>query len=199
VTFGSFNNPVKLGERTLDAWAALLARVPGARLVLRGSGFHDAEGRDRFHSRLRERGVERERVDLLDFQADSAAVRAQYAQLDIALDPFPYPGGTTSVEALWMGVPVITRRGDRFLSHMGETIARTAGLPDWIAADDDEYIAKAVQHTADLGRLATLRAGLRQQVLASPVFDAPRFARNFETVLWGMWQTWHDMQPKGKT
>ena len=97
-----------------------------------------------------------------------------------------------------MGMPVITRHGDRFLSHMGETIVLNAGLPGWIAADDDDYVAKAVEHSADLERLASLRSVLRQQVLASPLFDAPRFARNFETALWEMWQTWCDNQPKGK-
>ena len=97
-----------------------------------------------------------------------------------------------------MGVPVITRRGDRFLSHMGETIAHNAGLPDWIAADNDEYIAKVVKFATDLEHLAALRASLRLQVLASPLFDAPRFARNFEAALWEMWQTWRDKQPKEK-
>jgi predicted O-linked N-acetylglucosamine transferase (SPINDLY family) len=176
----------------------VLAAVPGSRLFLKTKQLNDAMVCDLTRQRFAECGISPERL-LLEGGSPRAELLASYRTVDIALDPFPYPGGTTSVEALWMGVPVITRRGDRFLSHMGETIARTAGLPDWIAADDDEYIAKAVQHTADLGRLATLRAGLRQQVLASPVFDAPRFARNFETVLWGMWQTWHDMQPKGKT
>lgn len=98
-----------------------------------------------------------------------------------------------------MGVPAITRRGNRFLSHVGETIAHNAGLADWIAADDDDYVAKAIEHTADLRRLAALRAGLRQQVLASPVFDASRFARNFESALGGMWQTWCDRLQKGET
>jgi len=95
---------------------------------------------------------------------------------------------TTSVEALWMGVPVLSLRGDRFMSRTAESIAHNAGLPDWVAADEDDYVAKAVAFASDLGRLAALRAGLRQQVLASPLFDAPRFARNFEEALWGMWR-----------
>lgn len=111
-----------------------------------------------------------------------------YNRIDIALDTFPYTGTTTSVEGLWMGVPVITRRGDRFLSHVGESVVNNAGLADWIAEDDDDYVAKAVAHTQNLNQLADLRAGLRQQALASPLFDAPRFARHFEEALWGMWQ-----------
>jgi predicted O-linked N-acetylglucosamine transferase (SPINDLY family) len=87
-----------------------------------------------------------------------------------------------------MGVPVLTKRGDRFLSHMGESIMHNAGLSDWIADDDDDYVAKAIARTSNLERLAALHAGLRQQVLASPLFDAKQFARNFEAALWGMWQ-----------
>ena len=86
-----------------------------------------------------------------------------------------------------MGVPLITRRGDRFLSHMGETILHNTGLANWIAEDDDDYVAKAVHFAGDIKRLAAIRANLRQQALASPLFDAPRFARNFEAALWGMW------------
>ena len=87
-----------------------------------------------------------------------------------------------------MGVPVVTLRGDRFLSRTAESIAHNAGLADWIAADEEDYVAKAVFHATHLDRLATLRTGLRQQVLASPLFDVPRFARNVEAALWGMWQ-----------
>ena len=86
-----------------------------------------------------------------------------------------------------MGVPVVTRRGDRFLSHVGESIAHNAGLAHWIAADDADYLAKATGFAANLDRLADSRAGLRQQVLRSPLFDARRFARHWEEALWGMW------------
>ena len=87
-----------------------------------------------------------------------------------------------------MGVPAITRRGDRFLPHIGESIAHNAGLADWIAENDDDYVAKALHLTAELGRLAALRSCLRPQVLASPLFDAPRFARHLEAALWAMWE-----------
>jgi protein O-GlcNAc transferase len=117
---------------------------------------------------------------------------AAYNKVDIALDTFPYPGVTTSAEALWMGVPVLSLQGDRFLSGTAGSIAHNAGLPDWIAADADDYVARAVAFASDLESLAGLRAGLRQQVLASPLFDAPRFARNFEDALWGMWQARSD-------
>lgn len=87
-----------------------------------------------------------------------------------------------------MGVPFITLQGDRFVSHMGESILHNAGLPEWIADDEDDYVAKAVEFASDLSSLSRLRAGLRERVLASPPFDAPRFARHFEDAMWGMWE-----------
>jgi len=93
-----------------------------------------------------------------------------------------------------MGVPVITRRGHRFVSHLGESIAHNTMLSAWIANDSDDYVAKAVAFAADLNYLARLRADLRPQVLASPECDAPRFARHFEAALWGMWQAWQNRQ-----
>jgi predicted O-linked N-acetylglucosamine transferase (SPINDLY family) len=111
-----------------------------------------------------------------------------YNKVDIALDTFPYPGVTTSVEALWMGVPVLSLLGNTFLSCTAATIAHNASMPDWVAADEEDYVAKAIAFTSNLKRLGNLRSGLRQQVLASPLFDAPRFARNFEGALRGMWE-----------
>ncbi len=111
-------------------------------------------------------------------------------RVDIALDPFPYPGGTTTVEALWMGVPVLTLAGDRFLSRQGVGLLMNAGMPEWVAADPEDYVARAVAHANDLRGLTQLRHGLRQQVLSSPIFDAPRFANYFSAALRGMWQQW---------
>jgi predicted O-linked N-acetylglucosamine transferase (SPINDLY family) len=132
-------------------------------------------------------GISAERL-IMEGRSPRTELLAAYQRVDIALDPFPYPGGTTSVEALWMGVPLITRRGDRFLSHIGESIAHNVGLADWIAADDDDYVTKAISHTNNIEQLAAIRTGLRAQVLASPLCNAPRFARNLEAALWGMWQ-----------
>jgi predicted O-linked N-acetylglucosamine transferase (SPINDLY family) len=99
------------------------------------------------------------------------------------------------VEALWMGVPVLTLAGERFLSRQGVGLLMNAGLPEWVAKDPGDYVARAVSHAGDLQGLARLRAGLRQQVLASPIFDAPRFAGHFEAALRGMWQLWCEQNP----
>ena len=113
------------------------------------------------------------------------------------LDTFPYPGGTTTCEALWMGVPTLTLGGRQPAGQAGCQPAQAAGLAEWVANSKEEYVAKAIALASDLPKLAALRAGLRSQVLASPLFDAPRFARHFEDALWGMWQAWNAKQQKG--
>ena len=118
----------------------------------------------------------------------------RHAEIDIALDPFPYNGTTTTVEALWMGVPLITLAGDRFIARVGESILTTLGEPGWIAADAEGYVRKAVALASDLSALAEVRARLRPQLLASPLCDAPRFARNLEAAWRGMWRRWCDAQ-----
>jgi predicted O-linked N-acetylglucosamine transferase (SPINDLY family) len=112
--------------------------------------------------------------------------------VDVALDPFPYTGGATTTESLWMGVPVLTLRGDRYIGHQGETLLRAAALPDWIATDQDDYVRKALQLAADREGLARLRAGLRARTASSPLFDARRFARDLEAAWRGMWAAWCD-------
>jgi predicted O-linked N-acetylglucosamine transferase (SPINDLY family) len=187
ITFGCFNNLTKMNDAVIALWARVLLAVPGSRLFLKTLQLNDAGVCDTTRQKFAAQGVTADRL-LLEGSSPRTELLAAYQRVDIALDPFPYPGGTTSVEALWMGVPVLTKRGDRFLSHMGESIMHNAGLSDWIADDDDDYVAKAIARTSNLERLAALHAGLRQQVLASPLFDAKQFARNFEAALWGMWQ-----------
>ena len=187
VTFGCFNNLTKLNDAVLTVWSRILHAVPGSRLVLKAPQFRDAAMRDATAARFATLGIDADRIVVEPPSWRADYLRA-YDRIDIALDPFPYPGGTTSFEALWMGVPVLTRRGDRFLSRAGETIMRNAGLPDWIATDDDDYVSRAVRLAGDTARLASLRAGLREQARASPLFDAPRFARHFENAMNGMWE-----------
>ncbi len=187
LTFGCFNNLTKLNDTVLAVWARILHAVPRSRLLLKAPQLRDASVRASIHDRFAAHGIGAERL-LIELPSSRADYLQAYHRIDIALDPFPYPGGTTSCEALWMGLPVLTRRGDRFLSHAGETILRNAGLPDWIAEDNDHYVARAVHFASDLDRLAHLRAQLRAQVLASPLFDAPRFARHFEDAMEGMWR-----------
>ncbi|HMY07821.1 MAG TPA: glycosyltransferase, partial [Accumulibacter sp.] len=174
-------------DRVFQVWAAILRALPNARLLLKTSLLGEESVQAHVRQRFSALGVDADRL-ILEGHSPRAELLAAYQRVDIALDPFPYPGGTTSVEALWMGVPVITRRGDRFLSRVGETVAVNAGLADWIADDDQRYVELAVDKAGNLADLAERRASLRQQMLVSPLFDAKRFARHLEAAVRGMWQ-----------
>ena len=183
-----------MGDDVVALWSRVLQVIIGSKLFLRTRYLNDSVVLENTIKRFAARGIASNRLVLEGTLSTRAELFESYNRVDIALDPFPYSGTTTSVEGLWMGVPVITLMGDRFLSHIGESIVSNAGLVDWIAENDDDYVAKAVMHTTDLERLSTLRAQLRKKVLASPLFDAPRFARNFEAALWGMWERWPNSQ-----
>jgi protein O-GlcNAc transferase len=194
VTFGCFNNLNKVTDHVIECWARILEKVPGASLFLKTKSLGAVDVREKIVAAFGRHGIAPERLILEgQFASHEDHFRAYHA-VDIALDPFPYPGITTTVEALWMGVPVLSLKGDRFISHQGETILNNVGLPQWIAADEDDYVAKAAAFANDLPALATLRAGLREQLLASPLCDAPRFARNLEEALRGMWRIWCEKQ-----
>jgi len=189
VTFGSFNNPAKLSGATLDAWAALLARMPEARLVLKANALADEATRASCLDNLRMHGVAVERVELHAWLPDKAHL-AFYDRIDIALDPFPYNGTTTTCEALWMGVPVVTLRGDRHAGRVGASLLSRLGLTDVIAGSVEEYVEIAVALAGDTARLAGLRDSLRSRMTASDLCDAQVFARNVEAAYRAMWQRW---------
>ncbi|RQS02533.1 tetratricopeptide repeat protein [Burkholderia sp. Bp9002] len=180
VTFGSLNNANKLGDAVIALWARVLHAVPGSRLLLKSPQLDEAALRENLAARFAAHGIAAERLPMRGGSARLAHLGA-FDDIDIALDPFPYPGGTTSLEGLWMGVPLVARRGERFLSHIGESILHTLDMPEWIARDDDDYVAKAAAFASDLPRLAAVRGGLRERLLRSPLCDAPRFARHLET------------------
>lgn len=187
VTFGSFNNLVKLNGDVIGLWSRVLQDTPDSRLFLKTQGLADPFNRDRLFREFGAHGIAPERLRL-EGPSPRHELLACYQQVDIALDPFPYPGGTTSVEALWMGVPVLTRRGERFLSRVGESIAANAGMADWIAENDDDYRRRAIDFAARPDYLAGLRDGLRERLAASPLCDAPRFAAHFAQALKHMYR-----------
>lgn len=191
ITFGCFNNAAKLTREVIAAWSQLLLSVPGSRLFLKSSGFNDEATRTHFQNLFAEHGVPSMRLQFAGRSPRNEYLAAYHA-VDIALDPFPYNGGTTTVEALWMGVPVVTLRGDRFVARMGESIMTNVGLEECVTATKDAYIAKAVALGSDLPRLAELRRGLRSQLLNSPLCDGPGFTSELESAYRRMWQTWCD-------
>ena len=197
VTFACFNTLSKMNDAVVALWARVLHAVPGSRLQLVAPPDQHAHFQAIVAERYAVHGIPAERLSVL-VAGPRAAYLATYQQVDIALDPFPYTGGTTTAEALWMGVPVLTLAGKSFLSRQGVGLLMNAGLPEWVAEDADDYVRRAVSHAGDLPRLAALRAGMRAQVLASPVFDASRFARHFEEALRGAWRKWCEAQTTAK-
>ena len=192
VTFGSFNNPAKVSPSTLDVWAKLLTRLPEARLLLKGKSFANATTRALFIARLGERGVAPERVELVAWAPSNIAHLALYERVDIALDPFPYNGTTTTCEALWMGVPVITLRGDRHAGRVGASLLSHGGLTDWIAGSVEDYVEIAVALAGNPSHLRDLRRSLRPHLKASPLCDSKAFAGQIEAAFRTMWQQWLD-------
>jgi predicted O-linked N-acetylglucosamine transferase (SPINDLY family) len=188
ITFGSFNNLAKMNDAVVALWARVLQNVPESRLFLKTKQLKDASVRKIIVERFAAQGIDTRRLALEGNVPQRMKHLESYNRVDIALDPFPYPGITTSVEGLWMGVPLITLSGERFLSRQGVGLLMNAGLPEWIASDADDYVARAVSHASDLQRLAKLRNGLRQQVLASPIMDTRRFAMHFGAALRDMWR-----------
>jgi protein O-GlcNAc transferase len=192
VTFGSFNNPAKVSAATFDAWATLLSRLPQARLLLKGAPFADAATRALFLARFAERGVAAERIELVAWLPGAAAHLALYHRVDIALDPFPYNGTTTTCEALWMGVPVVTLRGDRHAGRVGASLLSQIGLTDLIANSVEEYLEIALTLARNPRRLDDLRRTLRLRIATSPLCDGRAFARKMEAAFRTMWHVWCD-------
>lgn len=187
VTFGCFNNLAKLTRPVLAAWARILAALPEARLVLLTHALGDADVRTALGGRLRDSGIDPARVEMRG-STPHRDLLAAYGGIDIALDPFPYAGGLTVCEALWMGVPVASLHGDGFAARHGLSHLSNVGLGDWSVDTVDAYVALAVARAADLPGLAALRAGLRERVAASPLCDARRFGRNLGAALRHAWQ-----------
>ncbi|MEQ1527510.1 MAG: tetratricopeptide repeat protein [Gallionella sp.] len=187
LTFGCYQNLAKVNNAVLAAWSRIFAALPQARLRLASKQLGDTAVVAQLKQRLEQHGITKTRVSMHG-SVSRQDYMASYAEVDMLLDTFPYPGGTTTCEALWMGVPTLTLAGNTLLARQGASLLTAAGLPDWIARDEDDYVAKAIQFAGDLPKLAALRAGLREQVLASPLFNASRFAKHFEEALWGMWQ-----------
>jgi predicted O-linked N-acetylglucosamine transferase (SPINDLY family) len=189
VTFASFNNPAKITPQVIEVWSRILDRLPGSRLVLKFRGQDEGGVARRFLDLFAAQGIDRDRVELLG-GSPHAEFLAAYQRVDLALDPFPYNGGLTTCEALWMGVPVITCPGQTFAGRHSLSHLSNVGLTETIAADLDQYVELAVGLAADLPRLASLRAGLRQRVAASPLCDGKRFAANLTALLRAVWETW---------
>lgn len=188
-TFGCLNNFRKVSQATIRLWGEILRRVPDSRLIVVARGGNDGTLVAYIHEQFARHGVDSARIEIKGIQPQLAYF-ASYNEIDLALDPFPFNGGTTGYDSIWMGVPYVTWPGDMLVSRMGKVILDNVGLSELVAASADEYVAKAVSLAADRGHLKILRANLRERMLNSPLTDAPRFARALEAAFRGMWEKW---------
>jgi len=189
VTFGCLNNLSKVNDGVLALWTRILSAVPGARIVLQASALNDPLVQRDFRARAALHGIAAEQLELRRFVPVEEAAAA-YRDIDLALDPFPFCGGMTSLDALWMGVPVVTLPQIMIAGRQTASMLSNLDLPELIAADEADYVAIAVGLAGDLERLAELRMGLRDRFRRSPLADYPRFTRDLEDAFAGMWEAW---------
>jgi predicted O-linked N-acetylglucosamine transferase (SPINDLY family) len=187
--FGSFNRLAKLSAATVDSWCALLTQVPEARLMIKNTALAGEPERAYVRAWFERRGVDPARVSLRGGSAH-ATMLAEYLDIDIALDTFPYNGGLTTLEALWMGRPVITLQGESMIGRQSRAILSAIGLAELCAADAPGYVALAASLVQDRPRLAALSAGLRQRLRDSSVMDIPGFTRSLEALYRQEWRRW---------
>ena len=185
VTFASYQATNKISHDVLALWSRVLAKLPSSRLRLQGVPLAHGDTVSDIKRRMQTANIDLDRVDLFDRVLRTEYLES-YKEVDVVLDTFPYPGGTTTAEALWMGVPTITLTGNTLLARQGESMLRCTGLGGWVATSKEEYVQKAVEKVADLQNLAKLRAELLASVPTSALFDGVRFARNLEAAFQGM-------------
>ena len=183
VTFGCLNNFSKVNDGVLETWARVMDAVPGSKLLLLAP---PGEVRRRAGRLLR---VDASRVEFADFQPRPLYLES-YHRIDLCLDTFPYNGHTTSLDAFWMGIPVVTQSGGTAVSRAGFSQASNLGLPGLVARSPEEFVRIAADWAADLPRLAQLRGSLRERMEKSPLMDGKRFARSVENAYRIMWRGW---------
>jgi len=188
VTFGSFNNTAKFNDGVFDLWARIMATVPDSHLVLKWRTFNDDALCQSVRDAFTQRGIVASRLDLRG-PSFHAGLLEEYAYVDIALDPFPFAGGLTSCEALWMGVPVVTWPQNRAVSRQTFALLSAIGLPELAAQDEDDYVRIAIALARDRQRLTAMRGTIREQMRTSSLMDAAAFTSDLEEILGELWQS----------
>lgn len=189
-TFTSFNEAKKISHELVELWARVLNAVSGSRLLLKAASFENALVRDDVTKRFASHGVGADRLEIVARIPTRAEHLAFYRRADVALDTFPYHGTTTTCEAMWMGLPVVTLVGDRHASRVGASLLHTVGLDDLVAHSHDDYVRIAAELAGNSQRLAALRTELRSHMTGSALCDAPRFTRYLEGAYRQMWAQW---------
>jgi len=180
---------VRLNEKVIALWSELLKRVPDAVLVLNSKPFAEAASRQQFEARFAANGIGAERLKLI-YTSPQPKTWAYYNEIDIALDPFPHNAGTTTIEALWMGVPVISKADRPTVGRFGASILGALDMSDWVAETPEQYVEIAARWAHDLDGLAALRQNLRPRFQASALSDGPGLVKAIEAGYRTLWQEW---------
>jgi predicted O-linked N-acetylglucosamine transferase (SPINDLY family)/predicted SAM-dependent methyltransferase len=195
ITFGSFNARVKIGEDCISLWSSVLKALPESRLIIKSIiGLEEDDAKDYLLGRFVQNGIDQDRISLRGAEESLVAHLDAYGEIDIALDAFPYNGTTTTCEALWMGVPVLTMAGDRHASRVGLDLLTRLGLQEWVGLTPDEFVAKAVAFASDSELLIALRATLRDRMAASPVMGSREMGVRFQEAIRSMWKIYCEGQ-----
>jgi predicted O-linked N-acetylglucosamine transferase (SPINDLY family) len=190
ITFGCFSAFAKINSTLVEIWAQLLAQAPESRLLLKSAGAGETSSRQRVIDQFIQHGISSDRIEMLSRIPDQHQHLEFYRRIDLALDTYPYHGTTTTCEALWMGVPVVSLAGQTHVSRVGVSLLSCVGLPELIAQTPQEFVSIAAQLATNPSRLTSLRNGLRSQMKSSPLVDGRRFAANIEAAYRQMWRTW---------
>ena len=191
VTFGCFNKISKINSNVIALWSKILLSIPNSKIILKNKDLDNKKIFTNISQSFEKYNVKKNRIILLGESKTRRELLEVYNKVDISLDPFPFQGNTSSCESVWMGVPVIVLKGNRYLFHFGESINSNLNMENWIAKNEEEYVSKAVKFSSELQDLSKIRKSLRCQALDSPIFNAPRFASHFSKMLWNMWNTFN--------
>ena len=188
ITFGCLNKLSKVNDNVIKLWSNILHSVKQSKILFKSSELSNPQFKKDFLNKLNDLKIKEDRLILLGKSATRKQVLEVYNKIDIALDPFPFQGNTSTCESVWMGVPVLTLKGNRYLFHFGESINYNLNMEDWVAENQDDYLKKAVNFSSDLEKLSFIRKNLRKKALSSPVFDEESFSVSFAEILWSIWK-----------
>jgi len=187
ITFGCLNKFSKMNDEVIALWSKILLSVPKSKLLLKSREFKNEVIKKNNLEKFKKHNINEDRLIIIGHSKTRREVLETFNKIDIALDPFPFQGNTSTCEAAWMGVPVITLKGNRYLFHFGESINSNLNMNNWIADNQNDYIEKAIKFSSDLNKLEEIRMNLREKALRSPVFNSERFSIYFSEMLWSMW------------
>ena len=190
ITFGSFNNLSKINDDIINTWSEILKRVENSKLFLKTKELDNLKMVENIRKKFQKNGIDAEKIITEGRSKTREEMFKKYNQIDIALDPFPYSGVTTSLEANWMGVPLLTKKGNNFYSRIGVSINKNLGMDDWIANNEKDYISKAISKASDLEKLFQIKKELRNKFLKSPLSNTKQYAKHFENCLNLIWKTY---------